>query len=456
MSFLTVNPYDNMPIKEYPVQDSLEVSRIIDNAGRAYETWRHTSFTLRALHMQKIASALEENRNELAEVITREMGKPIKESRTEMEKCAWVCRYYAENAETFLKKEYVTIEDHTAEVQYRPLGLVLAIMPWNFPFWQVFRFAAPAMMAGNAVLLKHAPNVLGCAEAIDDVVSAAGFPPGLFSLLRIETDQVESVIAHPHVRAVTLTGSTRAGRSVAALAGQHLKKTVLELGGSDPYIVLSDASLASAVDVCAQSRLLNGGQSCIAAKRFIVVNELYDEFVAQMKTTFEHITMGDPSDEQTDLGPMARADLRDGLHDQVERSIKSGAVCVLGGGVPEGDGIFYAPTILTEVIPGMPAFDEELFGPVAAIIRAQDEEEAILLANQSSYGLGAAVFTNDLEKGQEIAETRLDAGSCVVNDFVRSDPRLPFGGIKDSGYGRELGAAGIREFVNIKTVSVHS
>lgn len=455
MSFQTVNPYDTSIIKEYPVQEEMEAKQVIEHANRAYETWCDTSFTLRAVHMQKLADALDKEKDRLANLITEEMGKPIRESRAEIEKCVWVCRYYAENAELFLKKEYVTIEDHTSEIHYRPLGIVLAIMPWNFPFWQVFRFAVPALMAGNAILLKHAPNVLGCAASIEELFTVAGFPSGLFGQLILDVDKVEGVIANPLVRAVTLTGSTRAGRSVASISGQYLKKTVLELGGSDPYIVLSDASLASAVDVCAQSRLLNGGQSCISAKRFIVVDELYDEFVDQMKTTFEHVAMGNPGDEQTDLGPMARVDLRDALHEQVERSIKSGATCVLGGEIPEGVGSFYPPTILTEVIPGMPAFDQELFGPVAAIIRAQDEEEAILLANQSPYGLGAAVFTSDLEKGHEIATFRLEAGACTVNDFVRSDPRLPFGGIKDSGYGRELGAAGIREFVNVKTISVH-
>jgi succinate-semialdehyde dehydrogenase/glutarate-semialdehyde dehydrogenase len=408
------------------------------------------------MHLNKLAGLLEEEKEVLADLITSEMGKPIRESIAEIDKCAWVCRYYAEHAPDFLKKKYVDAGDGEHLIVYRPMGLILAIMPWNFPFWQVFRFAAPALMAGNGILLKHAPNVFGCAEAMQDLVKRAGFPPSIFTSLLINEDQVEEIMDHAAVRAATLTGSTRAGRAVAAMAGQRLKKTVLELGGSDPYIVLGDASMASAVDICAQSRMINGGQSCIAAKRFIVVEECYQEFVDQLKTTFEHIQMGDPTEETTDLGPLARADLRDALHDQVTRSIRSGARCEIGGEVPEGEGNFYPPTILTDVIPGMPAFDEELFGPVAAVIRATDVEEAILLANQSSYGLGAAVFTSNLELGQEIAEFRLEAGSCVVNDFVRSDPRLPFGGIKDSGYGRELGAHGILEFVNIKTIGIHS
>jgi succinate-semialdehyde dehydrogenase/glutarate-semialdehyde dehydrogenase len=382
------------------------------------------------------------------------MGKPFREAIGEVEKCAWVCRYYAENSDAFLKRQYVDTDGRESAVIFRPLGVILAIMPWNFPFWQVFRFLAPALMAGNAGLLKHAPNVTGCALAIESLVRDAGFPSGIFSALLIAHERVEVVLDNKAVQAVTLTGSTGAGKAVAALAAARLKKSVLELGGSDPYIILSDASLATAVDSCTQSRLLNCGQSCIAAKRFIVVADLYEEFVAQMKVAFEHITMGDPMDETTDIGPMAREDLREALHEQVAKSIKSGARCILGGELPNMPGAFYPPTILADVIPGMPAFDEELFGPVAAVIRAEDEHEAIALANQTNYGLGGAVFTANLEKGKEIAEERIEAGSCFVNDFVRSDPRLPFGGIKHSGYGRELGSFGIREFVNVKTISI--
>jgi succinate-semialdehyde dehydrogenase/glutarate-semialdehyde dehydrogenase len=339
-------------------------------------------------------------------------------------------------------------------VTFQPLGVVLAVMPWNFPYWQVFRFAAPALAAGNASLLKHASNVSGCALAIEAIFEEAGFPTDLFRTALVGSDRVDTLIEHPDVAAVTLTGSTAAGRAVASQAGRHVKKTVLELGGSDAYIILEDADLSQAVATCVASRLINSGQSCIAAKRFIVPRAIRQEFERRFVEEMAAKKMGDPLDELTDVGPLARVDLRDELHRQVRASLDRGARCLLGGTVPEGAGAFYPPTVLTEVRKGMPAFDEELFGPVAAIVPVADEEDAIRAANDSVFGLGAAVFTRNPDRGAEIAAKRLAAGSCFVNAFVRSDPRLPFGGIKQSGYGRELGEYGIKEFVNVKTVYV--
>jgi succinate-semialdehyde dehydrogenase/glutarate-semialdehyde dehydrogenase len=383
-----------------------------------------------------------------------EMGKPLSQGRAEVEKCAWVCEFYAENAERFLSDEVATSDATTSFVAFKPLGVVLAVMPWNFPFWQVFRFAAPALMAGNAGILKHSSNVMGCALAIEDVFRTAGFPDDLFRTLVIGSARVRQVIEAPQVRAVTLTGSGPAGKAVAAAAGAVLKKSVLELGGSDPYVVLEDADLESTAQICVDSRLINSGQSCIAAKRFIVAEPVRDRFEELYVEMMRAKRMGDPFDEQVDVGPQARRDLRDELHDQVVASIERGARPLLGAAVPPGPGAFYPPTVLTDVGPGMPAYDDELFGPVAAIIGAADEADAIKIANDSVFGLGAAVFTRDAARGERIARDELEAGACFVNGLVKSDPRLPFGGIKESGYGRELAAFGIREFVNIKTVWV--
>jgi succinate-semialdehyde dehydrogenase/glutarate-semialdehyde dehydrogenase len=386
--------------------------------------------------------------------MAEEMGKPLRGGLSEVEKCAWVCEYYAEHGAAFLRAESIQTDAHRSYVTYQPLGVVLAVMPWNFPFWQVFRFAAPALMAGNGALLKHASNVPGCALAIEEVLHKAGFPEPLFRTLLISSEAVAPVIANPKVAACTLTGSTPAGRAVAAQAGKMLKKSVLELGGSDPYLILADADIEQAAALCATSRLINSGQSCIAAKRFVVVEPVYDAFreafVAQMKAA----KMGDPLAEDTVVGPQARHDLRDELHAQVTQSIQQGAEPLLGCAVPSRPGAYYPPSVLDGVHKGMPAFDEELFGPVAALIRAPDEQQAIRLANDSCFGLGAAVFTRDRARGERIAARDLEAGCCFVNTFVKSDPRLPFGGVKESGYGRELGRYGIREFVNIKTVYV--
>jgi succinate-semialdehyde dehydrogenase/glutarate-semialdehyde dehydrogenase len=365
-----------------------------------------------------------------------------------------VCDYYAEHAADFLRNEIIPTEARKSYVSFQPMGVVLAVMTWNFPFWQVLRFAAPALMAGNVGILKHASNVPGSAVAIEEVFHEAGFPKNAFRTLLIGSRQVEAVIENPRVMAATLTGSTPAGKAVASKSGEMLKKTVLELGGSDPYVILEDANLEEAVATCVTSRLINAGQSCIAAKRFVVVDSLKERFeklfVAQMAAR----KMGDPLEEDTTVGPQARHDLRDELHEQVRHSIDKGATCLLGGEVPDGPGAFYPPTVLTDVKKGMPAYDEELFGPVAAIIPVEDDDAAIQVANDSIFGLGSAIFTEDLNKGERIATEELQAGSAFVNTFVKSDPRLPFGGIKESGYGRELSHYGIKEFVNIKTIYV--
>jgi succinate-semialdehyde dehydrogenase / glutarate-semialdehyde dehydrogenase len=450
----SINPSNNKLIKFYNEMTSEESVKVISLADIAFNSWRETSFERRSELMKNAAKVLRKNSEEYSVLMTNEMGKPIVQSRAEVEKCAWVCEYYAENAEKFLSDEIIKTEAAKSFVSYQPLGVILAIMPWNFPFWQVFRFAAPNLMAGNAGILKHASNVSGCALAIEDIFRKAGFPDNLFRALLVTSKNVKEIISNQKVQAVTITGSVPAGRSVASLAGSLIKKTVLELGGSDPYIVLEDADVEKAAMSCVTSRLINAGQSCIAAKRFIIVESVYDKFEKLYLHFMSQKKMGDPLIEQNDLGPQASIQLRNELHDQVLRSVKQGAELILGGTIPEMEGAYYPPTILTNVKPGIAAFDEELFGPVAALIKAKDEDEAIKLANKSIFGLGAAVFTNDLKRGEQIAKEKLDAGCCFVNDFVKSDPRLPFGGIKESGYGRELSPFGIKEFVNIKTVYI--
>ncbi len=454
MAIKTMNPASGDVVKIYDTLSRQEAGEIIAKTDRAFSLWRGTAFSQRARLLKHAAQILRDDADRYAELMALEMGKTIGEGRAEALKCAWVCEYYAENAQLFLAPELVQTDASKSFVTFQPLGVILAVMPWNFPFWQVFRFAAPALMAGNAGILKHASNVPGCALAIEDVFKKAGFPEDIFRTLLIGSDMVDWVIEHPSVRAVTLTGSTPAGKAVAAKAGSVLKKTVLELGGSDPYIVLEDADLEATVATCAVSRLINAGQSCIAAKRFIVVEKVVRRFEELLVENMRAKKMGDPLDETVNIGPMARYDLRDELHRQVVESVAMGAQCLLGGEIPSGDGAFYPPSVLTNIKKGMPAYDEELFGPVAAIVPVKDEGEAIAVANDSIFGLGAAIFTADIKKAERLAEEEIQAGSCFVNAFVKSDPRLPFGGIKESGYGRELSHFGIKEFVNIKTIYI--
>ena len=449
-----INPADGTLVRRYPEANLCDARDAVARAHRDQTAWQKTGFTVRRRCMQTAAAVLRRRSRELAQLMTLEMGKPVSDALAEIEKCALACEYYAEGAEAMLAAEITLANTTRSYWIHRPLGVVLAVMPWNFPFWQVFRFAAPNLMAGNAGVLKHASNVPGCALAIEEVFREAGFPEHLFRAVLVRSDVVGMLLEDKHVRAVTVTGSVSAGRAVAERAGALLKKSVLELGGSDPYLVLKDADLDLAAEVCAKSRLINSGQSCIAAKRFIVVGEVYDDFLERFVAHMAAARVGNPMDERTEVGPQARVDLRDDLHDQVVRSAGAGARVVLGGAVPDRNGAWYPPTVLIDVQPGMPAWEEELFGPVASVIRARDEEDTIRIANATMFGLGAAVFTQDLERGERIARDHLEAGSCFVNAFVRSDPRLPFGGIKESGYGRELSPLGIREFVNVKTVCV--
>jgi succinate-semialdehyde dehydrogenase/glutarate-semialdehyde dehydrogenase len=450
----SINPFTAEIIQTYRAYSPTEVETIVRQVDVAYQEWKLTSFDHRASLMKNLQSKLTEKREMLAFLVVSEMGKVYREAVGEVDKCALVCSYYAENAEAFLKNEPVRTESSEAYVSYKPIGTILAVMPWNFPFWQVFRFLAPALMAGNTGVLKHASNVSGCALAIEQLVREAGFPENVFRTLLIGSDQVEAVIANPLIKAVTLTGSTPAGKAVASAAGAALKKSVLELGGSDPYLILEDADINAAARLCVTSRLLNCGQSCIGAKRFIVADQVYDAFKTELIGLMTQAVYGDPSDPQTTLGPLARTDLRDELHQQVEKSRAMGATVLLGGFIPGGKGAFYPPTVLENVLPGMPAYHEELFGPVAVLYRFKTEEEAIRIANDTVFGLGAGVFTANISKGKILAEKGLEAGCVFVNDFVKSDSRLPFGGIKESGYGRELSYVGIREFVNIKTIVV--
>jgi succinate-semialdehyde dehydrogenase/glutarate-semialdehyde dehydrogenase len=450
----SVNPSNLQIIKTYQALQNAEVNKIIELTNKAFLFWKDTSIIEREKLMLNASSVLKSKRDQFSELMTLEMGKPISQSKAEVDKCAWVCEYYAENAQKFLADELVKTDASKSFISFQPLGIVLAVMPWNFPFWQVFRFASPALMAGNAGILKHASNVSGCALAIEDVFREAGFPDNLFRTILVPSSQMEEVIKNNNIKAVTLTGSVPAGKSVAKIAGSVLKKTVMELGGSDPYVILDDADLETAVETCVNARLINGGQSCIAAKRFIVVEKVYKEFEILFVEKMKSKKMGDPFDESNHIGPQASVHLRDELHQQVEKSIRLGAKLLLGGKIPETKGAYYPPTVLSNIKKGMPAYDEELFGPVAALIKAKDEAEAIQIANDTIFGLGSAIFTSDIKRGEKIAREKIEAGSCFVNAFVKSDPRLPFGGIKESGYGRELSMFGIREFVNIKTVYI--
>ena len=446
-----INPTTGETLREYPEHTSAEVTRRLESAARAFADWRRTSFGDRAAPLRAVAAILRQRQAELARLMTLEMGKPIAQSESEVEKCAWACEYFAENAERDLTAQSVTSDAARSFVRYDPLGPILAVMPWNFPLWQVIRAAAPALMAGNVLVLKHASNVPGCADELERVFADAGFPPGVFQQVRIPGAAAEALVDHPAIAAVTLTGSDAAGMALGARAGRALKKTVLELGGSDPFLVLADADPMQAATQAAAARVINNGQSCIAAKRFIVERPLAERFEGLLGQRMARLELGDPLDRATELGPLARPDLVDALERQVQESIQAGARLVTGGARPQRVGFFYAPTVLADVHPGMPAFDEETFGPLAAVIVAQDAPDAVRLANQSGFGLGASVWTSDEARGEALAR-EIEAGSVFVNGIVKSDPRLPFGGVKRSGYGRELGLWGIREFVNIKTV----
>ncbi len=449
--FKAINPASGELIREFPEHDEDEVRRRLERAEGAFKSWRRFDIAERAGHLNAVADLLRERSGDFARLMTEEMGKTLAAAESEVDKCAWVCDFYAENAARFLAPEPVATDAAKSFIRYEPLGPVLAIMPWNFPFWQFFRFAAPALMAGNVALLKHAANVPGSALAIEAAFREAGLPEGVVTTLLVSSARTKYLIREPAVRAVTLTGSDRAGMEVASEAGRCLKKTVMELGGSDPFIVLADADPAEVAKQAARARTVNNGQSCIAAKRFIVEEEIAERFEDDFVRAMEGLKVGDPMDRGTDIGPMAREDLLESLDGQVKRTVAAGGTLRTGGRRLEGKGWFYPPTVLTGVKPGMAAFDEETFGPVAAVIRARDAAEAIELANRSQFGLGASLWTGDAARGEDLA-AEIDAGSVFVNGAVKSDPRLPFGGIKSSGYGRELSTVGIREFVNIKTV----
>lgn len=446
----SIHPYDQSVLGEYPLMNESDVQAKITKTSLAYRSWKSTSFEQRRSHMLKVADVLKQKQEVFAQAITWEMGKTIKESRGEIEKTANACIYFAENAEKLLADQIIQTDARKSLVTFQPTGTILAVMPWNFPFWQVFRFAAPALMAGNVGLLKHASNVTNCAMLIEKVFAEAGFPDGVFQTLVIDNSMVEKILASDIVHGVALTGSEGAGSVVASIAGKHIKKSVMELGGSDPFVVLRDADLDKTIKIATQSRMQNAGQSCIAAKRFIVVQDIHDEFVERFKNSIAALRQGNPFDEQVTTGPLARVDLAEALEGQMKASIDKGARLVVGG---TRNAANFQPTLLDRVVPGMPAFDQETFGPIAPVIQAASEEQAIELANASRYGLGASVWTTDMDRGEYVAR-QIESGSVFVNSLMRSDARLPFGGIKKSGYGRELSELGMKEFVNAKTISI--
>jgi len=451
MAIASINPATGEELKEFASFDDSEIEKRLQRAERAFATYRHVPFAKRTQLMMAAASLLDREKEKFARIITLEMGKLFRAAMEEVEKCARGCRFYAENSERFLEDEPAQTDAARSYVRYQPLGAVLAIMPWNFPFWQVFRFAAPALMAGNVGLLKHASNVPQCALAIEQIFCRAGFDDGIFQTLLIEPEQVEKLIVDPRVKAVTLTGSEKAGSEVASTAGRYIKKSVLELGGSDAFIVMPSTDFEGALSTAVKARTINSGQSCIAAKRFFVVDEIYDEFLHQFVERMRALKIGDPFDETTDLGPLATEQILQGVHEQVQKSIAAGAKLLTGGNRIHGPGFFYEPTVLVDVPKESPAYREEVFGPVASVFRVRDADEAVEVANDTTFGLGASAWTNDPAE-QELFASELETGMVFINAMVASDPRLPFGGVKHSGFGRELGAAGIREFTNTKTI----
>ena len=451
MAYQTINPATGEKGKTYDMLTDQQMFEKLDLAQSTFEQYCRKSFEDRAEIMRKAARQLDDEKDRWAEMITREMGKPISQSLSEVEKCGWVCRYYADNAAEFLDRQQIKTDASASFIQYDPLGVLYAIMPWNFPFWQLFRFAAPALMAGNTALLKHSDNVPECAAALEEIFLKAGFPKGAFQNLYITHDQSDKLIADHRIRGVTLTGSGRAGSHVASQAGKHLKKHVLELGGSDPFIVLEDADVEKAVEVAIKARYQNAGQSCIAAKRFILHQDIADNFLSRFRKQAEALNVGDPMEQETFMGPMARQDLVDDLHQQVQDSLKAGAELVAGGNIPDRKGFYYTPTIIKNPPKDSPAYKDELFGPVATVFVVKDEEEAIRIANDTMFGLGSSLWTNDKERAGRLSH-QINAGNVFINDMVKSHPHLPFGGVKDSGYGRELSVLGIHEWVNCKTV----
>ena len=451
----SINPKNNHIISSWDILSDDEVSLRLEKANNAYLEWKNTQLSFRISCLDDISKLLKERSKEYGTLMSNEMGKPLSQGIAEIKKCAWLCDYYAQNASNFLRSKNIETDNYKSFISFQPIGLVLGVMPWNFPFWQVFRFAVPSLTVGNGAVLKHASNVQGCASAIENCFIDAGYYKNIFSNLCIPGSRVNSVIENPNIAAVTFTGSTPAGRAVAKKAGECLKKTVLELGGSDPYVIFDDADIDLAVDACIAGRILNTGQSCIAAKRLIVTKNNEAEFIERLKNKLSLKIMGDPLDD-VDVGPMVSMSAREQVNDQVQRTIESGATLVSGGTIPDIEGSYYPLTILTGVKPGMAAFDEEIFGPVFTVVCAKDNDEAINLANKTEFGLGSAIFTKNIKMVEEIAKTKMQSGVCFVNDFVKSDPRLPFGGIKMSGYGRELSNYGMMEFVNIKTIVVKS
>jgi len=453
VKLISINPSNGEEISAYQEHSSREVMEILDLANRSQKDWKNKDVSSRAEYLPILSSLLIEKARELAICMAEEMGKPISQGIAEINKCALLCDYYSTNAVEFLQPNHIKTEASESYYIYEPLGVILGIMPWNFPFWQVFRFAIPVLITGNTVVLKHASNVQGCAIQLERLFRDSGFQDGLFQNLSLNAKNMEEIIAHPIIQGISLTGSTKAGKGVGEIAGRSLKKTVMELGGNDPYIILEDADIELAVKSCIDGRILNAGQSCIAAKRIIVEKSIIIDFIQKTTTSIHTKIMGEPMDD-VDLGPMVNIQARNQLHQQICKSISQGAKLMVGGFIPEGEGAYYPMTLLTQVKPGMPAFDDELFGPVLCVIEANNQSHAIELANQSPFGLGGAVFTQNILRGKEIAEKEIQTGACFVNDFVKSDPRLPFGGIKESGIGREMSQIGMTEFVNIKTVVI--
>lgn len=451
----TINPATEQTLNEYTLLTLEQAQAEVDKSQQAFLNWRTTSFTERAKHLNQLAVVFEQNKEAIAKLMTEEMGKVYPQGFQEIELCAAICRYTAENGPVQLADEERDMQDGRAIVSFQPIGVLLGIQPWNFPLYQVIRYAVTNIMAGNTAVLKHAGNVFGMAEKIESMFSEAGFPDYVFKNLLVDGKTASELIDHKAIRGVTFTGSDGTGKKVAERAGKQVKKTVLELGSNDAYMVLDDADLTLAVKTCMQGRMINNGQTCVSAKRFVVVDALYDDFKKAITEQFKGMKMGDPMNDETDLGPMARADLRDKIHQQVQDSVKAGASLVTGGEIPEQTGYYYPPTLIENLSPGMPAYDDELFGPVASLIKAKDNEDAMRIANDSRYGLGGGIFSKDEKKAIELAKKHFDTGMININGYGLAQPNLPFGGVKDSGYGREHGGFGIREFVNIKTIMIN-